>query len=306
VNMQQLRYARALAEFGSFVEAANHCGVTQPTLSNGIAQLERELGQQLFARTTRTVRLTEAGNHLLPDIADILNAQATLIARARAISSPERRLMRIGVSPVVSMKFVALVIEPFRLENPNIDLVFREMNLADMVALLEGKQLDFVFGPVDATPSSRAAFDSVAFHYEPLVFVPSSRTKAKYQRAKSVSLKEIAGETFVMVPDTCGLTRTTRALFKQRRLKLKEYSGKAMSYGVLQEWAELGIGSAILPRSKLHESKGAELLIVDGADPVEIRYRSLWREYPNTKPDVKSLAKFLKEVAPSIVNGLVH
>jgi len=87
MNMQQLRYARALAECGSFVQAANHCGVTQPTLSNGIAQLESELGQQLFARTTRTVSLTEAGTHLLPDIADILNAQAALMALARALSS---------------------------------------------------------------------------------------------------------------------------------------------------------------------------------------------------------------------------
>jgi len=212
MNMQQLRYARALAECGSFVQAANHCGVTQPTLSNGIAQLESELGQQLFARTTRTVSLTEAGTHLLPDIADILNAQAALMARARALSHPERRLMRIGVSPVVSVKFVALVIEPFRLENPDIEVVFREMNLAEMVTLLEGGQLDFVFGPVDAMPSGQTAFDSAAFREEPLVFVPSSSTKAKYLRAKSVSLKEIAGETFVMVPDTCGLTRTTRAI----------------------------------------------------------------------------------------------
>jgi LysR family transcriptional regulator, hydrogen peroxide-inducible genes activator len=306
MNMQQLRYARALAECGSFVQAANHCGVTQPTLSNGIAQLESELGQQLFARTTRTVRLTEAGTHLLPDIADILNAQAALMARARALSHPERRLMRIGVSPVVSVKFVALVIEPFRLENPDIEVVFREMNLAEMLTLLEGGQLDFVFGPVAATPSGQTAFDNAAFREEPLVFVPSSSTKARYLRAKSVSLKEIAGETFVMVPDTCGLTRTTRALFRQRRLKLKEYSGKAMSYGVLQEWAELGIGSAILPRSKLRESKGAEILIVDGADPLQIRYRSLWQDGPNTMPEVKSLAKFLKEVAPSIVQGLVR
>jgi len=306
MNMQQLRYARALAECGSFVQAANHCGVTQPTLSNAIAQLEGELGQQLFSRTTRTVRLTEAGNHLLPDIADILNAQATLMARARALSNPERRLMRIGVSPVVSVKFVALVIEPFRLENPDVEFVFREMNLAEMLTLLEGGQLDFVFGPMDVTPPGTPVFDSVAFHDEPLVFVPSSRTKAKYLRAKSVSLKEIAGETFVMVPDTCGLTRTTRTLFRKGRLELNEYSGKAMSYGVLQEWAELGIGSAILPRSKLYEGKGAEILIVNGTDPIEICYRSLWQDSPNTMHEVRSLAKFLKEVAPSIVQGLVR
>ena len=50
---QLLGYVRALAETKSFVRAAEQCGVTQPTLSNGVAQLEDELGQKMFNRTTR-------------------------------------------------------------------------------------------------------------------------------------------------------------------------------------------------------------------------------------------------------------
>jgi DNA-binding transcriptional LysR family regulator len=306
MNLQQLRYARALAECGSFVQAAHQCAVTQPTLSNGIAQLESDLGQQLFARTTRTVRLTQDGEHLLPDIADILNAQAALIARARALSHPERRLIRIGVSPVVGVKFVDLVIEHLRLENRNVDVIFRELNLAEMLTLLEGGQLDFVFGPADATPARQLGFDGAAFHEEPLVFVPSSSTKARYRPAKTVTLKDIAHETFVLVPDACGLTQTTRAVFRRKRLKLNEYSGQAMSYRVLQEWAELGIGSAILPRSKLAPGKGSEIVIVEGENALQIRYRGLWQNGPSTPPEVKRLASFLKEVAPSIVQGLAH
>jgi DNA-binding transcriptional LysR family regulator len=306
MNLQQLRYARALAECGSFVQAAHRCAVTQPTLSNGIAQLESDLGQQLFARTTRTVRLTQAGEHLLPDITDILNAQAALMARARALSHPERRLIRIGVSPVVGVKFVDLVIEPFRIENRNVDVIFRELNLAEMLTHLEGGQLDFVFGPVDATPARQLGFDGAAFHEEPLVFVPSSSAKARYRPAKSVTLKDITDETFVMVPDACGLTQTTRAVFRRKRLRLNEYSGQAMSYRVLQEWADLGIGSAILPRSKLAAGEGRAIVIVDGESALQIRYRGLWQNGPNTPPEVKRLAGFLKKVAPSIVQGLVR
>lgn len=252
------------------------------------------------------MRLTEAGHHLLRDIVDILNAQAALLARAYALSHPERRLVRIGVSPIVGVKFLALVIEPFRQENQDIEVVFREMNLAEMMTSLQAGQLDFVLGPGNAEPSDLPSCDSAAFCDEPLVFIPSSGTKARYLRTKSVTLRDIADETFVMVPDTCGLTQTTRALFKKERLKLKEYSGNAMSYAVLQEWAELGIGSAILPRSKLHESKGAEILIGDGPNLLQIRHSSLWQGGPNARPEVKSLAKFLKEVAPAIVQGLVH
>lgn len=307
MNLQQLRYAKALAECGSFVRAANACAVTQPTLSNGIAQLESELGHQLFSRTTRTVRLTEAGEFLLPSIADILSAQATLVAHAKNLTNSERRLIRIGVSPVIGVKFVDVVLEPFRKANSSTEIVFRELNLAEMLALLASDQLDFVFGPVDATPPvSLRGFASVEFYDEPLMFVVSSKTKNNYRGAKSVALNDIAHETFVMVPDTCGLTRTTRALFRRSRLKLAEYSGQAMSYSVLQEWAELGIGSAILPRSKLAAGSQSAIPIRGGRAATGIHYRGLWKAGPNMSPKVKELANFLKDAAPAIVQGLAR
>jgi len=54
-----------------------------------------------------------------------------------------------------------------------------------------------------------------------------------------------------MVPDACGLARATRALFRTQRKKLHEYPGQAMGYRVLEEWAALKIGAAILPKSKV-------------------------------------------------------
>ena len=266
--------------------------------------MEGELGQRLFSRTTRSVRLTPAGAHLLPDIIGVLSAQAALLARAGALSNPSHTVIRIGVSPVVSVKFVDVVIEPFRLANREVEVIFRELNLAEMLSLLERGQLDFVFGPVDAQLSD--AFESAPFHQEPLVFVASSRTKVDYSRAKSISLKELSGETFVMMPDACGLTRTTRELFRQKRFTLHEYSGQALSYGVLQEWAGLGIGSAILPRSKLLEGSVPEILITDGGRAVQIHYRSLWRGGAVLAPEVDRLATFLKDVAPTIAEGLAH
>jgi len=130
MNLQQLRYVRALAELGSFVEAANQCAVTQPTLSNGVARLEKELGVRLFVRTTRSVELSEFGRHLLPSIADLLNAQTVLLAKARELAHPAQRIVRIGVSPLVGIELVSLIVEPFRRTHPTLETVFREMDLA--------------------------------------------------------------------------------------------------------------------------------------------------------------------------------
>lgn len=305
MNLQQLKYAQALAELGSFVRAAEQCHVTQPTLSNGIAQLELDLGHKLFHRTTRTVRLTEVGQQLLPDICDLLNAQAALVARAKSLANPTARMIRLGVSPLIGVKLADLAIEPFRRANPGVEIIFRELNLSEMVRLLDQGQLHFVLGPTDPLAALPAHHQSAFFHDEALVFVPGRHSRARYQPKPDVSLKDIAGETFVMVPDSCGLTRTTRALFGQLRLSLREYSGQAMSYSVLQEWAELGIGSAILPRSKLTSGvDGLPRIRAADGSPVRIRYQSLWRGVPEPASDVTALAAYLRDVAPSLVGGL--
>src|SRR6266700_4667422 len=132
MNLTQLRFASAVASKGSFSAAASECCVTQPTLSNGIARLESELGARLFARTTRKVGLTHFGAYLLPYISEVLNAQATLVGQTRAFLHPAQRLIRIGTSPSLNTALLGLMLEPFRRENPDVDVVLREMNMTDL------------------------------------------------------------------------------------------------------------------------------------------------------------------------------
>ena len=299
MNLQQLRYARALAETMSFNAAAERCHVTQPTLSNGIAQLERDLGSALFARTTRSVQLTEFGRELLPDLIDVLNAQASLIARARHLVQPDRPLIRIGVSPLIGVAMVDVLTQPYRRDNPMTEVVFRELNLAEMTRMLESGQLDFVFGPVDLDAPVAASLRSVALHDEELVFV----AKGDAVGPREVVLEDLAPAIFVMVPDDCGLAKTTRALFQRNGLALREYPGQAMSYRVLQDWAQIGIGAAILPQSKVKPGTGARILGSLGqSDGLRIHYQALWQ--PGDGHETAKVARFLTEVAPAILAGL--
>lgn len=302
INLQQLRYARALAEARSFVAAAERCHVTQPTLSNAIAQLERDLGQPLFARTTRSVNLTPFGAALLPSIAEVLNAQAALLARARQLVHPARPLIQIGVSPLIGPEIVTTLTEPFRRANPDTEIVLREMNLAEMVLMLQNGQLDFLFGPVDLGHALPVGWQAVTLHSEALIYICKG---AQAGSAAEVALGDLADETFVMVPDACGLARTTRALFAANGVGLREYPGQALSYRVLQEWAAIGIGAAILPRSKVMGVIGARLVLRSGQDrPVSITYQAQWCPRAGQGPEFGELARFLTDVAPTLLAGL--
>jgi DNA-binding transcriptional LysR family regulator len=302
MNFNHLLFANAVASTGSFTAAAAKCCVTQPTLSNGIAQLENELGQRLFVRTTRKVSLTPFGVHVLPYIGDVLSAQASLVHRARASLSPDKYLVRIGTSPLVGGNLLRLMIEPFRQRNPDVDVVLREKNMTDLHRMLDDGLLDFVFGVADVHKGSRIA---TLLYEEPLLFIPRGAVWSNGPRPRSVQLKDIAEETYVMVPDACGLSRATRTLFRSQRRKLQEYSGEAMSYRVLEEWAALGIGAAILPKSKVAASRHAALPITDKSGRgVTIGFEAIWSRTGTHPPHLREFANHLRKVVPGIVDGL--
>lgn len=133
------------------------------------------------------------------------------------------------------------IFELFRRDNPDVDIVLREMNMADLHHLLDQGLLDYVFGVAEI---HKKRWHTAFLYDEPLLFIPRALGPPSGPRRESVNVKDISNETYVMVPDACGLSHVTRALFRSQKRKLKEYSGEAISYQVLQDWAELGIGAA--------------------------------------------------------------
>ncbi|OCG05842.1 LysR family transcriptional regulator [Gilliamella apis] len=258
MNINQIRYVKALAETGSFTLAAEQCHVTQPTLSNGIALLEQEFAEKIFTRTTRMVSLTEFGEHILPYINKLLSTQTELLYASRNYKKPIKKIIRIGISPIIYSQWLIPMIEFFRKTYPNIEIRLHEQNMADLYRMLDEELLDCVFGVEDVKKTS---WKTIPLYNEPLYFIPCS-LKTQTNK-KTIPFSEIINETFVMVPNVCGLATTTRSLFRKHRRKLNEYSGEALSYQVLEEWAILGLGSAILPKSKLQKTKHKAYAITD-------------------------------------------
>jgi DNA-binding transcriptional LysR family regulator len=98
MNLVFVRYFLALADTSNFTAAAEHCNVTQPTLSAGIVRLEEEVGARLFDRGRRS-SLTAAGHRLLPHARAMV--EAWRLARAESRSSKRQRLLRIAIGSTV-------------------------------------------------------------------------------------------------------------------------------------------------------------------------------------------------------------
>jgi len=301
MNLSHLKFASSVAAERSFTAAALRCHVTQPTLSNGIAQLEAELGERLFVRTTRSVTLTPFGKHIVPYIDEVLRAQAGVLQQARAFHSPQKRLIRIGTSPLLNARLLAPMIEPFTRLQPNVDVLLREMNMGDLYRMLDTGLLDFVFGVADVETGK---WNTAFLYEEPLRFIPRGAMSPPGKRPSAVRLKDIADEMFVMVPDACGLSRATRRLFRSHRRKLLEYSGEAMSYQVLEEWAALGVGAAILPLSKIATTAHESFSITDKTGrEVTIVFQAMWPRTDELAPHLDEFANHLRTVVPKLIAG---
>ena len=286
MNLQQLKYVHALCEEGAFVSAAARCAVTQPTLSNAIAQLETELGHKIFNRTTRSVSLTPFGEALLPIVRQVLAGLAQIGELAEQRRRGGSGAIRVGFSPVVGIERAVSALTCFTKDHPDVTMVYWEENLDDLCALLRNQQLDLVLAPVDLNSPDLEDCVYGLIQRDPLMFVPNQLREQEWAGREAVDLIELGAEEFVLVPDACGLTRVTKRYFKDENITLHRYPGEASSYRVVGEWAALGLGSGILPLSKVESGLDARLAlpIQCRSQPVTIDYYAFGR--PNTIPSV--------------------
>lgn len=280
-----MRYVRAVAQTGSFSAAAKSCGVTQPALSNGVAKLETALGQRLFDRSPRGVTPTAFGDVMLPRIEHAVAALDDVHAEAARWSAAAPEAFRVGVSPLINPRLVAGAYRAVY-DRPRQDarrqLVLREANMGELRAALISGDLDLIVVP-SVEPMPR--YEHRVIDSEPLALVEPHPGEGP------AHLDDLAGRELILLPDTCGLTTFTRTLITENDLSVTTYPGEAGSYQVLEEWSHLGLGSALLPRSKLATPDAPRRQVLDAAGRVlEIFYETVWDPASPIATELEELA----------------
>lgn len=110
-TLRQLQYAIAIADTGGFGSAAEACGVSQPSLSAQVAKLEDTLGVRLFDRDTRVIRVTPAGERLLPVLRASLSAAMVVEVAAATLRDPYAIPVRVAVIPTIAPYLLPRAVE---------------------------------------------------------------------------------------------------------------------------------------------------------------------------------------------------
>lgn len=138
----QLEYLLAVANFGSFSVAADHCFVTQPSLSMQIKALESELGVMLLDRTKKPVIPTEAGEVVLAQARETLKEYNYIKEVVSQFKGEIAGKIRMGVIPTIAPYLLHKFIPEFVSRYPRVELEVREMKTENIISELNRDCID--------------------------------------------------------------------------------------------------------------------------------------------------------------------
>jgi DNA-binding transcriptional LysR family regulator len=172
MEINQMKYFRAIVQYGSFSEAASHLHLTQPALSKSMARLEEELGAPLFERKGSRTTLTPAGRVLYPYCGNVLNTVESGITAVRERSGLARGQVTVAISTSIFIKHLIL---EFMRRYPEVSFRCQLMTGEEIATALDEGQIDFalseqpVVGPnIDWQELRRGSLTAVLHRDDPL------------------------------------------------------------------------------------------------------------------------------------------
>jgi DNA-binding transcriptional LysR family regulator len=196
MNIKQLNYFVAVATHLSFTKAAKTLFVSQPALSKQIAELEKEVGVQLFVRSRHAVKLTPAGGAFLRQAIHLLNEWSEGVETARRISRGTVGGLAVGfLGPPLRMLLPAIV-RDFRDRYPKIDIRLKEMNKGPLLDDLLSGKLDTIFTMNLGISGIKNLAHEHIYTDDTYVVLPDSHPRA---RDRVLRLQDLASEPFVFI-----------------------------------------------------------------------------------------------------------
>ena len=260
MELQQLRYFVAVAETGSFTRAADRCLVAQPSLSQQIQKLERDLHKPLFDRLGKGVKLTEAGEALLPRARKIL---AEVMETSRELSedhAPGRGRLSIGAIPTIGPFWLPPILTRFLRRYPHVEMQLREDVTANLLAALHEGELDVAFV---AMPIVDLQLESRVIKRERLLAgVPKGHRLSKQ---KTIELADLADEPFILLDDMHCLTGQVTEYCKSKFVP--RIACRCVQLPTIQKLVGLGLGISLLPEMACKTEAGVRVQTMHAPEP---------------------------------------
>ncbi|WP_448098719.1 DNA-binding transcriptional regulator OxyR [Luteibacter yeojuensis] len=299
MNLRDLSYLVALAEYRHFGRAAEASFVSQPTLSTQIRKLEDELGVALVERTPRKVLLTETGREIARRARGVLSQIDEIKSIAQRTRDPESGTIRLGIFPTLGPYLLPHVVPHLRTRFPRLELLLREEKTEQVLHMLREGTLD---AGILALPVHDDSLHVEFLFEEPFVLaVPSGHELAS--RA-SLRMDDLAEQNLLLLED--GHCLRDQALEVCHLAGAGEKSGfRATSLETLRQMVSANVGITLLPalavKPPVAQSPNVSLIEFEAPAPSR-RIAMLWRKSSAMTPFFEALAAIIRDVPAELFN----
>jgi LysR family transcriptional regulator, hydrogen peroxide-inducible genes activator len=260
MELQQLRYFASVADLANFTRAAEQCNVSQPSLSQQIINLEKELGHKLFHRLGRKAVLTEAGVTFLDRTRKIL-FEIENASRELTDSPSLGRLINVGAIQTLAPYILPEVIEICHDRYPNLHIVIQEdFRTALVNGVLEG-DLDLALVSLPVKDDIR--LDVQLLMQEPLLLVVGK--KHPLAKKHKVTAADLINETFVMMGTASSLTQQVKSFCGDHHFEPK-ITHRCSQVPTVKALVARGVGVSVLPQITRSPSDEDSLVYITLAD----------------------------------------
>ncbi|MFE2101726.1 LysR family transcriptional regulator [Streptomyces sp. NPDC059468] len=249
MQFQQLQYFVAVAETRHFTRAAELVHVAQPSLSQQIKTLERELGADLFLRARGNITLTDAGEALLPLARRILADADTARYEVQELVQLRRGRVRLGATPSLCTGLLPDVLRAFHDRYPGIQLLIEEGGSHDLVRELARGALDLAL-VVLPLPTPAPALTTVELLREDLVVVSAPEARAPGASGaggRVVRIADLESERLVMFRHGYDLRELTVAACRAEGFE-PDFAVEGGEMDAVLGFVRAGLGVAVVPR----------------------------------------------------------
>lgn len=251
LDVKQLRVLKAVSEYGSFSAAAEALSYTQPAISQQVAALEKSAGTTLVDRTSRGVRLTDAGRALVDHAQVVLARLAAAEAELDAIAGVRGGRVRLASFSTASASLLPPALARFSERHPDVELTFSDTEPEDALQMLRAAELEvavvFQFHGLTDQEAERL-YGGIEMH--PLVLdpmylaLPVGHPLAHKPR---VRLQDVADETWIQEGDPRNAcSRLQKAACRSAGFEPR-VGFQSDDYNVVQGLVASGMGVSLLP-----------------------------------------------------------
>lgn len=247
MNLRDLRYLIAVADLRSFVQASEHCHISQPTLSTQIKKLEDSLGVQIFERNNKRVLATEVGEHIIAAARRVIKEVGHINELAETARDPLAGNLRIGAFPTLSTYIFPALVPLIREALPRIRLILLEEKTEELIRQLRNGQIDMALLALPVSDDflqTQALFDD-----EFLLAVAADHPLANAERMRQ---QDLSGQQLLLL-DEGHCLRGQALQVCQINGAEEQQDVRATGLETLRQMVRAGTGITFMPRIAVRE-----------------------------------------------------